>query len=340
MNFPAFRRFILISCVLMSGSVCSAQVSPATIAPKASSAPDTPAEVSYDPTKDSPRTTATRRDNMRGLIYEVRDPKAAKDAPSLYLFGTLHVGKSSFYPLPDAVEEAYRVSKVLVVEASSATQKDSDAINKLVEYPNGENIEKFISPVLAMRVRAQLTRLRLPVQSTQGVLRLRPVMLGGLLPVIEYQRLGYDMRIGLDQHLIARATKEMKPIKELESPLAQMALLTNIPADLQEAFLENAIVNLEQNRIPEQVTGVVNAWQLGDAKLMQEIYTEGSRGLKRIDELDRILLEKRNDAMLDKLLEYLKSSEGHFVAVGSLHLTGSKGLVEQLKKRKLDVKQL
>jgi uncharacterized protein len=307
---------------------------PAASAKPAAAAP----AAAYDPTKqDATLPKVGRSDNMRTLLYEVRDPKAAKDTPSVYLFGTLHVGKSSFYPLPDLVDQAYRASKVLVLEANPSDQKDADAITKMIQYPAGETIEKHISPQLNMRLRAQLQRLRIPARE---VLNMRPVMLGGLFPVVEYTRLGYDMRLGLDAHLLERAKKDTKPVKELESPLAQIALLTNMPADLQEAFLDNAIAQLETNRTADMLHTMVAAWMAGDPEAMQRVFDDNARGMKRVNDLNQVLLVKRNETMAGKIVDYLKTGEGHFVAVGSLHLTGTKGLVDMLRARGLDVRQL
>lgn len=301
-------------------------------------APTPAAEPAYDPTKQDPAVVkAGRTDNMRTLLYEVRDPKASKDAPSVYLFGTLHVGKASFYPLPDLVEQAYRASKVLVLEANPSDQKDADAIAKMMQYPNGDTIDKHISPQLNTRLRAQLQRLRLPARE---VLNLRPVMLGGIFPVVEYARLGYDMRLGLDVHLLGMAKQDMKPVKELETPLSQIALLTTMPADLQEAFLDNAIAQLEANRTPDMLQAMVAAWIAGDADAIQRVFDDNARGMKRVNDLNQVLLVKRNESMASKIVDYLKTGDGHFVAVGSLHLTGTKGLVDLLRARGFDVRQL
>ncbi|MEI6737630.1 MAG: TraB/GumN family protein, partial [Pseudomonadota bacterium] len=145
---------------------------------------------------------------------------------------------------------------------------------------------------------------------------------------------------GLDLKSIQRAQAEKKPILELESSLEQIKLLTNMSPQLQEAFLENAIYTLEQGRTSEQVTGVVNAWQLGDANMMVEIAEEVSRGGRMVDQLNDILLNQRHPAMLEKTEGYLASSQTHFVAVGALHLVGKLGLIELLKARGYVLKQL
>jgi uncharacterized protein YbaP (TraB family) len=112
-----------------------------------------------------------------------------------------------------------------------------------------------------------------------------------------------------------------------------------MPGNLQEAFLDNAIAALELGRSADQVTGMVNAWQSGDARLMAEVTAQVNRGMKLTAQLDEILLYGRHDAMLKKIESYLAGKEAYFVAVGSLHLVGPRGLIQALASRGYEVRQ-
>ncbi len=300
-------------------------------APTPPKAPPDAALEEYDPTKQRPDAAAGRSDNMRGLLWELKS-----QGNSVYLFGTIHVGKPSFYPLPDAVEQAYRLSKFLVVEADITNQKDAAEMTQLIDYPKGDSIDKHIPKPMFERLKTQLARTKIPLANVSSM---RPVMLGGLLPLVEYGRLGYDMNNGLDLWLLKRATSEKKPVLELESPLGQIKLLTGMPGNVQEAFLDNALTMIEQDRVSIQVTDLVNAWQTGNAKLLQDIAHESERCTRMNAEINHVLLAKRNDAMLLKIVEYLKSGDIHFVAVGSLHLVGAQGIVEMLRAKGFEVLQ-
>ena len=97
---------------------------------------------------------------------------------------------------------------------------------------------------------------------------------------------------------------------------------------------------LESGNAPDQVTGMVNAWLAGDVSLMQEVAASVNKGKRMTDQLDAVLLHSRHDEMLKKIVYYLEGDVPHFVAVGSLHLLGPKGLVEMLKARGYEVTQL
>jgi uncharacterized protein YbaP (TraB family) len=161
-----------------------------------------------------------------------------------------------------------------------------------------------------------------------------------MIPIVDYMRLGYDMKYGLDLWLIEYAKREKKPLLELESQLAQLQLMGNMPDALQEAFLDNALRTIEQDRTAEQVTGIVNAWQLGDPVLLQDLVTQAAQGMRQTERLDEYLLHNRHPGMLKKLESYLASGEIHFVAVGALHLVGPRGLIALLRQKGFAVKQL
>lgn len=288
----------------------------------------------YDPTKSQATKVTPRADAMRGLLWEVK-PKNGGN--TLYLFGTIHVGKPSFYPLPVPVQNALMQSSKIVVEADVTDQSGGAEIAKLVDYPKGETIDKHISPALLARLKTQLEKRKIPFAN---VASMRPVMLGGMLPIVEYVALGYDMASGLDLALIHQAKREKKPLLQLESATAQIKLLTNMSASLQEAFLDNTLSTIERGQSADQVTGIVNAWQLGDTKLMMDLAHEATRDQRETERLNQILLWGRHPAMMQNIEGYLASGEVHFVAVGSLHLVGERGLVSLLKEKGYKVRQL
>ncbi len=269
---------------------------------------------------------------VKSFLWEV---KSATNI--VYLFGTIHVGKRSFYPLPDAVEKALASSKMVVVEADITKTDSLGDITALIMYSAPDTLQTKIPSQLFDRLKVQLARYKMPVESIKPM---RPFMVGALLSVNEFTRLGYEMNFGVDGYLIASAQKQMKPVLELESQLGQIQMLADMPPLLQEAFLENAVGALENDSIGDQITGVVNAWQSGDTKLMQDVVADGNKSAKRIPEFDEVLLYSRHPAMLKKIETYLLGAQPYFVAVGSLHLLGPKGLVELLRAKGYKVRQL
>jgi uncharacterized protein YbaP (TraB family) len=267
----------------------------------------------------------------KSFLWEVKSPTGV-----VWLFGTIHVGKQAFYPLPEAVETAFDQSAKLVVEADTGSTVSDAEMQALIGYAPPDTLDKHIPKRLFDRLKVQLTRLEMPEDAVKSM---KPFVVGGLLSVLEFSRLGYDMNLGVDAYLQARSKDAGKPVGELESMTAQLKMMSAMPAALQEDFLENAIAALEQKRAPEQVTGMVNAWQTGDTALMAEVTAEVNRGMKSTDKLNEILLQSRHGAMMKKIEGYLAAKATHFVAVGSLHLIGPQGLIQLLKNKGYEVTQ-
>ncbi|HEX9390305.1 MAG TPA: TraB/GumN family protein [Usitatibacteraceae bacterium] len=305
----------------------------------AAGAQTTDRAANYDPTQPAMATAVVAvpaappvESAHRAFIWEVSSP-----GNTVYLFGTIHVGKRSFYPLPEQVETALKKSAKLVVEADITKSENEERVRPLILYKPPMSLESQIPKALYQRLQIQLLKLKLPAD---GLRELKPCIAGGFLAIAEFTRLGYDRNFGVDSYLIANAQHDHKPVLELESQLGQLKMFDSMSASLQEAFLDNALTAIETGRTPDQVTGMVNAWQSGDAALMQEVTSEVNHDLPRSAEIEEALVYSRHPEMLAKIEDFLRDDQPYFVAIGSLHLVGPRGLVELLRVKGYKVRQL
>ncbi len=331
-----------IALFVMSAGSVAAPSPPSPATPKSQPGSE-PATKTYDPTKPGDTLPGTSKETKpepeansapvtKAFLWEVKSK-----ANVMYLFGTIHVGKRSFYPLQPQVQDALNASQRLVVEADITNNEGMGNIGAVINYKAPDNLEKHIPAALFGRLKTQLARLQIPLEAVRPM---KPYLIGGFLTIAEFSKLGYDMNLGVDGYLIAKSKDDRRPILQLESQAAQLRMMDGMSPQLQEAFLENAIRALESGNAPDQVTGMVNAWQTGDVALMKDVVKSANMGMRMTDQLDALLLYSRHDAMLEKIANYLDGGVPHFVAVGSLHLLGPKGLVEMLVARGYEVKQL
>ncbi len=285
------------------------------------------AAVKQTPAADA--ATASKSGN--NFMWEV-----SSKTTKLYLFGTIHVGKSSFYPLPAVVEDAFTQANNLVVEADISVDSSSGEARKLVVYPPGNNLEKATSPALYARVKAQLLRNDM---APDAVRLLKPYMVGGLLSMAEMTRLGYDSTYGVDGYFLEAAHRTKKPVIELESQIGQIRMLDNLAPDLQIAYLENAVLSLESAKTAENITALVNAWQAGDAPKMEAVAQQVAALYRLNDAIDEKIIFERNIKMVEKMVGFLKTDQTYFIAVGALHLVGKRGLLEALRAKGYQVVQ-
>ena len=253
-----------------------------------------------------------------------------------YLFGTIHAGKKEWYPLPQVVEDAFADSKVLVVEADIS---DVAAMQRAAPptYSPPDTLAKHVPPADYARFLKLLPRYGL---EESQLAQLKPFMAVSVLMFSEWARLGYLPKYGIDGHLIEKAKAEAKAIKEIEGLETQVRLMDSITEEEHRQAFAGTLTALETGLTGEQITGMVNAWQVGDPRLMLEIarkYNETIPGAKTLEDK---FVWSRHDAMVAKIEGYLNDSrDRHFIAVGSLHLAGPDGLVERLRRRGYLVRQ-
>jgi uncharacterized protein YbaP (TraB family) len=256
----------------------------------------------------------------------------------VYLFGTVHAAKQEWYPLPAAVEEAYADSKVLVVEADVSDKAQMEKTAPAMMYSPPDTLKDHVDAEDYERFRKLLPRYQLPERS---VAQMKPFMAVSLLVFSEWARLGYLPNIGIDAYFINKAKADLKPIVEIEGVDAQVKLMDSLTDAQQKQIFRGNLKALEMGLASEQITGMVNAWQVGDPDLMLEVARKYNELVPGANEFEEKFVWSRHDSMLEKIEGYLNDTrDRHFIAVGSLHLAGPRGLVELLRKRGYIVRQL
>lgn len=255
----------------------------------------------------------------------------------VYLYGTVHAGKASWYPLPEPVEKALADSKVLVVEADVTNLQALSKSSGAMLYPPPDRLDKHVAPADYARLMKLVGRFKLPEAQ---VAQMKPFMAVSLVVFGEWGRLGYLPQYGVDGYLLGKAKAEAKKIVEIEGLDAQIALMDSLTEQEQLDVFKGTLDAFERGLTAEQITGMVNAWQGGDPALLLEVarrYNTEVTGAKAFEEK---FIWSRHEAMAKKIEGYLATRDRHFVAVGALHLASSRGLVEMLRARGYVVKQL
>lgn len=256
----------------------------------------------------------------------------------VYLFGTVHAGKANFYPLAEPVRKAFERSPVLAIEAdiTDAKAMEQGAPSMLLTPP--ATLATFIPAPVYGRFRRQLERFRVPEAQ---VANLKPFIAASMLAFAEWGRQGYLPQYGVDLYLITKAREGKKRIVELEGAKLQTELIASLTDGEQLRAFEGTLQSLESGIAADQITGLVNAWQSGDADLLLEVMRAYNESVPGAKELEEKFIWSRHDAMAGKIEAWLLDGrEPVFVAVGALHLAGPRGLVEILRKRGYLVRQL
>lgn len=236
-----------------------------------------------------------------------------------YLFGTIHVIPQEEFSLPDSLPGYFKSCKRIVMEIKmdspdflaitlkSMAMEDSS----LTDFLRAEDyvvIEKFFKDSLNMNL-AQLKK----IKPLFLVSFLYPKMLGKQLA-------SYETTFTL------MAKENKQEIIGLETVEEQIAAVDKIPIKNQANMLLESINEFEESKKTFQ--DLIIAYKNKDLSSIYKLMLESSKETKEFEE---ILLNERNNKWIPRIEKIIKQ-QSCFIAVGALHLEGSNGLVEQLRK--------
>jgi uncharacterized protein len=252
---------------------------------------------------------------------------------SVYIFGSIHAAKPDMYPLPQAVEDAYRRADQLVVEADVTDETKAASSLSLLTYTPPDGLDRHVSPEVWKQLEAT------PLGMGATLKAFKPAALASFLTVAAMTMYGYDPQAGIDLHFLTSAHAEAKQIVELESVEFQARILGGVSDEDGDAMLSETLKELRSGELLRDLDKVTSAWKAGDDESVGRLLREANKdpASKRMFVK---LFDERNPAMADKIAA-LASGTGHaFVVIGAGHLAGDRNVLELLKAKGLQVRQL
>jgi hypothetical protein len=263
----------------------------------------------------------------RGLLYAI-----SKNGQTAYLFGTIHVGKASFFPLDLATTQALAQSSELMVELdASQIDKMQAGLQRYAALPPPQTLDSTLPPALMQRLHTQLDALDIPRESVQPW---KPWMATLTLTVGALKKLGYGFEYATEFYFIAIANALHKPVAELEGIDYQFQLFDSIPPQDQLVYLDETLGYLEKDDMQVDTQALIAAWLAHDPVALQQLTLKSFEDTPRsANWMKQKLFTERNQRMADKIDQMLSDGHTPFVAVGALHLTGNDGLPALLTQR-------
>lgn len=281
---------------------------------------------------------ADKEINGRSIFWKVEKD----DAPVSYLFGTMHMSDPEISTLPDDVINAITVTDQMVVEAVDALdpQKAQAAmlqLSNLTFLQNG-TLRDLVKDDLEDELQAALAERGLPMQVAD---RMQPWLIATMvaLPVCEIQRKQSGEKV-LDGVLVEKAQSAGKPLQGLETAKEQFEAIASLPQDYHVSALEETLTSggggldmIETLKVLYKQGNIAAVFPVMRAAMPQTVSGPGAA------KFQEALVEKRNLTMVARMLPMLRETSS-FVAVGALHLPGTTGIVEQLRKHGFSVTSL
>lgn len=243
-----------------------------------------------------------------------------------YFFGSVHMGRDDFYPLPDEIEQAFDKSTTLFVEIDISKASETEMASKMMAqgmYPQGETVRNHIPEDLYRKLEEQHQQFLLMMPQA------KPWLLALMISMTEMMKKGMNPEQGIDLYFLKQADEENKQIAALEDIDTQFRILNSMSDSLQVEMLRSTLENPESEL--EKFEELMDAWKSGDENKMLEII-ENFYKIGSSDEFLELLLYQRNKDMAEKLAELDPADGPFFVVVGAAHLVGEKSVIDYLKK--------
>jgi uncharacterized protein YbaP (TraB family) len=267
--------------------------------------------------------------NAETSLYEI-----TKGAQKIYLGGTIHLLRSSDYPLPAEFEQAYESAKILVLETDmnkASSPEFGQQMAQAFRYSDGKNLSQDLQPALWKELQAFADERQFPLDQMS---MFKAMFVSLSLSVVEMQRKGFGVAQGVDTYFYQKAILSGKATQELETTnevLAQLESLADMDANLA---IKSTLRDL--HKIDGVLNNAVGYWRAGELEKLDKEMAADMR--KETPFIYQQLLVARNQAWLPKIEKMFSSPEVELVLVGSLHLSSKDGLLAQLKQRGYAIK--
>ena len=315
------------------------------------------------PQEEEPENKATP------LFYHV----TGENGQEMWLLGTIHVGDERTGYLPEEIYNAFAASDALALECDTEAfdelmEEDddlSDEVSDLYFFSDGTTVESLIAEYEAAHADdteeteesddaeeeedayAQAVKMMKATGSyNMNMPYAKPYLWSSAIEDF-YLRQGYQLHgdQGVEERLHDWAEELDKEIREIESSMFQIKMLTGFSNDLQLMMLAD-VMNDSAQEYWESVMDLYEKWCAGDEAVLREELSdevdmtdwtdeekaEYEEYKHLLEEYNKAMSYDRNEGMLKKAIEYLESGEVVFYAVGLAHLLNNvNGLVDALR---------
>ncbi len=258
---------------------------------------------------------------------------------SVYLLGSFHALKPSDYPLSPAINNAYADAELLVFEMSPEQLQSPGLrakISQMAQLPAGQSVQSLLPEDTWQALKAW--SVRNPSYPLLALQQFEPWYVA--LTVINAQAAsqGFEAGQGLDQHVMNQAKSTHKPSIGLESAEQQIALFDSMPSSAQIQLLKESLSDTAKSN--KELDTLHQLWRSGETQRFEQQTV--AKMQHEYPDLYQSINVDRNLAWLPTLQRLLDAEHNNdaLVVVGTMHLVGPDGLVQQFKNKGYRVEQL
>jgi len=261
--------------------------------------------------------------------------KVAGASNSVYLLGSIHLLRSQDYPLPTVLDAAYDDAEVLIMEVDMDDMDPFAAQAAFTKYgvlQDHATLRDLMGPDLYQQAVTAADAIDIPLDMLN---KTEPWYAAMTIEIMMLSRIGFNPALGIEMHMMSKATSDGKTIEGFETVEEQIQFLDGMSLQAQQEMLLSTLE--ESAKLSEMMDDLIEAWRHGDVASLE---TGMLNELAKHEELTRILVTDRNSRWVGQIESLLDDDDDYLIIVGALHLIGPGGVPRQLESIGYDVHQL
>ncbi len=256
----------------------------------------------------------------KGFMWKVKD----KD---IYFFGSIHVAKPEMYPFVESVEDAFKASEILAIEAD-VNSIDPQMMADMVTYKGEDNVFNHLTEEGKKKLEEISKELNMDLNL---ISKFNVWSVGSTLSTLQLMKSGYDPNSGVEQHFILNSGD--KEIAELEGGLAQIEIMNSLTDKEQEELFVLSLESNEKNK--ENFEELYNLYIKSDVDEMTKYLFEE---MNEQNEVEKKLLYDRNINMAKTIEEeFINADKKAFIVVGLAHYLGEGSIIDLLREKGYEI---
>jgi uncharacterized protein YbaP (TraB family) len=253
---------------------------------------------------------------------------AGRGGGEVVLLGSMHVLRSSDYPLPASIDDLVEDADAVVMEIDLDDldpARQQRVILETAVLPQGTELADVIDADLyrLLERRAAETGIDLKLLA-----RFEPWFLAISLQDLGLRKLGFEPERGIEQYVLGRSRDASKQIEGLETIEFQIGIFDSLPPESQRAMLEQTLTELDEAETA--MAAMAAAWRAGELEPLSDELLDDFGDFPGLYET---LVTERNADWLVPLERMLGDGRRYLVVVGALHLVGRDNLIDMLTAR-------
>jgi uncharacterized protein YbaP (TraB family) len=251
-----------------------------------------------------------------------------RDGGEVVLLGSMHLLRSSDYPLPTSIDGLVERADTIVMEIDFDDldpARQQRVIMETAVLPQGTELADVIDADLyaLLEQRAAETGVDLTLLA-----RFEPWFLALSLLDLGLRNIGFVPERGVEQYVLGRSRSAGKEVEGLETMEFQIGIFDSLPPESQRAMLEQTLTELDEAETAMAAMAV--AWRAGELEpLSKELLDD----FAEFPGLYEKLVTQRNTDWLGSLERMLGDGRRYLVVVGALHLVGRDSVIDMLAER-------